>query len=318
MEVSALEQKSPSKDSKHAARGTKSQISNEHSCDNPTSTPVGAGGETVEKGDAVPSADPIAAPLSPSLPSEPVDETILIDVDDDVTVASRASVSSVASEICAMTVPKKEKKKAESPAKRQDGRRLFDFSSGTMNETEPLYNSAIRPVSDKEGMHLCCELGSLTRENAIHFIEVMKKKPDAFWLDSNVEFTARQAFQYQLPPRVLPEDARHLFRNFADSDTKECFKCPCTGPKRLGISRREMDIMLYFNSKGKSARDCHYLMPYRSQRGLRRIFEAIKDLGIVDVDYMEHVTSTVEKLETIESRGHIEKKQAPCIETVIL
>ena len=56
-------------------------------------------------------------------------------------------------------------------------------------------------------------------------------------------------------------------------------------PLRLRLSRREVDIttsMLYFVSKGQTAMDCHYLMPYRSRRKMREAYESIRMLiGVV-------------------------------------
>ena len=48
----------------------------------------------------------------------------------------------------------------------------------------------------------------LHREAAIHFIDTMKRKLDAFWLNESVATRAAEAFWFQLPPRVLTEEAR--------------------------------------------------------------------------------------------------------------
>lgn len=62
--------------------------------------------------------------------------------------------------------------------------------------------------------------------------------------------------------------------------------------------------MLYFASKGQPAMDCHYLMPYRSRRKMREVFESIKTL-VRDAkeEYMVNVTVTVEALIAIEGPG---------------
>ena len=74
--------------------------------------------------------------------------------------------------------------------------------------------------------------------------------------------------------RVQTEEARHLYRNFADStdDLEVALSLETPDkPLRLRLSRREVDIMLFFVSKGQTAMDCHYLMPYRSRRKMRKV-----------------------------------------------
>ena len=47
--------------------------------------------------------------------------------------------------------------------------------------------------------------------------------------------------------------------------------------------------------------DCHYLMPYRSRRKMRKVYESIRMLfGDVKEEYMANVISTVEALIAIE------------------
>ena len=126
----------------------------------------------------------------------------------------------------------------------------------------------------------------------------MKRKFDAFWLNESVATRAAEAFWFQLPPRVQTEEARHLYRNFADSTDDLQVASPLETPDkplRLRLSRREVDIMLYFISKGQTAMDCHYLMPYRSRRKMRKVYESIRKLiGDVKEEYMANVVSTVE------------------------
>ena len=62
--------------------------------------------------------------------------------------------------------------------------------------------------------------------------------------------------------------------------------------------------MLYFVSKGQAAMDCHYLMPYRSRRKIREVYDSIKMLiGDVKKEYMANVNTTVEALIAIEGTG---------------
>jgi hypothetical protein len=59
--------------------------------------------------------------------------------------------------------------------------------------------------------------------------------------------------------------------------------------------------MLYFVSKGQTAMDCHYLMPYRSRRKMRKVYESIRMLiGGVKEEYMANVNTSVEALIAIE------------------
>ena len=107
--------------------------------------------------------------------------------------------------------------------------------------------------------------------------------------------------------RVQTEEARHLYRNFADSldDLRDALPLETPDkPLRLRLSRREVDIMLYFISKGQTAMDCHYLMPYRSRRKMRKVYESIRMLiGAVKEEYMANVSTTVEALIAIEGSG---------------
>ena len=59
--------------------------------------------------------------------------------------------------------------------------------------------------------------------------------------------------------------------------------------------------MLYSVSKDLTAMDCHYLMPYRSRRKMRKVYESIRMLiGGVKEEYMANVISTVEALIAME------------------
>ena len=56
--------------------------------------------------------------------------------------------------------------------------------------------------------------------------------------------------------------------------------------------------------------DCHYLMPYRSRRKMRKVYESIRML-ISDVkeEYMANVISTVEAIIAIEGPAREEDTQ---------
>jgi len=183
-------------------------------------------------------------------------------------------------------------------------RALYDFTAANLMKTAPLYKNDLFRLEDKNEQPLICELASLHREAAIHFIVTMKRKSDAFWLNESVVTRATEAFWFQLPPRVQTEEARHLYRNFADSpdNLRETLTRESSDkPLRLRLSRREVDIMLYFVSKGLTAMDCHYLMPYRSRRKMREVFGSLK-LLIEDVkeEYMANVNASIEALIAIE------------------
>ena len=187
-------------------------------------------------------------------------------------------------------------------------RARYDFSTANLKKTAPLYKNDLFRLEDENEQPLICGLASLHREAAIHFIDTMKRKLDAFWLNESVATRAAEAFWFQLPPRVQTEEARHLYRNFADSldDLRDALPLETPDkPLRLRLSRREVDIMLYFISKGQTAMDCHYLMPYRSRRKMRKVYESIRMLiGDVKEEYMANVNITVEALIAIEGSGN--------------
>ena len=182
---------------------------------------------------------------------------------------------------------------------------VHDLSTQALTSTRPVYSNASPPMEDEDGTHLCCELDRLTKGAAIAFITKMKEKPDSFWEDKNIYFNMCQAVSFYLPKLVAYRDGRQLYRNFADSP--DPFNCSCAADKNLRISRREMDIMLYYVSKNKKARDCQWLMPYRSERGLRKVFDTIKKFHDESFGthyrkvYIENVVVAVERLVTLES-----------------
>ena len=82
----------------------------------------------------------------------------------------------------------------------------------------------------------------------------------------------------------------------------------------------EVDIMLYFVSKGQTAMDCHYmyLMPYRSRRKMREVYESTRTLfGDVKEEYMANVVSTVETLIAIEGPAASRSKEDALIVNVV-
>ena len=57
--------------------------------------------------------------------------------------------------------------------------------------------------------------------------------------------------------------------------------------------------------------DCHYLMPYRSRRKMREVYESIRMLiGDVKKEYMANVISTVETLISVEGTAREEDPQS--------
>ena len=130
----------------------------------------------------------------------------------------------------------------------------YDFSTANLKKTAPLYKNDLFRLEDENEQPLICDMAFLHREAAIHFIHTMKRKFDAFWLNEDVTTRAAEAFSYELPPRVQTEEARHLYRNFADSTDNLEAASPLETPDkplRLRLSRREVDIMLYFISRIK-------------------------------------------------------------------
>ena len=91
-------------------------------------------------------------------------------------------------------------------------RSRYDFSTANLKKTAPLYKNDLFRLEDDNEQPLMCEMGSLHREAAIHFIDTMKRKPDGFWLDESVTASAAEAFWFHLPPRVLTEggEAFHI------------------------------------------------------------------------------------------------------------
>ena len=225
-----------------------------------------------------------------------INEIIIVDNEEEVEVADPAVGTGKEKET------RKEKKEDANVAvkDRMDTRALFDFTTQALNRTKPLYSNSAAPVlEDDEGAHLCCELGWMTREVAVNFVCAMRTKPDAFWNLDSVGVKMNQAVQFQLPSRVTCDDARHLVRNFLDSPGT--MNCSCKGEKHLRISRRELDIMLYFSSKGMVVNDFHHLMPYRSKRRLRKLFEVVRKMN-VGSQYMREVSKSIEHILTVEGQ----------------
>mmetsp|Transcript_6573 Transcript_6573/g.12821 ORF Transcript_6573/g.12821 Transcript_6573/m.12821 type:complete len:376 (+) Transcript_6573:1770-2897(+) len=174
----------------------------------------------------------------------------------------------------------------------------YNLSKDALYYSAPIRTPDAPRLEDEDGTHLCCELATLDRNAVDQFVMAMKKKPDTFWEDKN---EAIGAFAFLLPKSIPPDHARHLYRNFSDN---ESMNCPCKVGKPLPISRREMDIMLYFIEQGKSSRDCHRYMPYRHDRSLRYVFDKVKKgyrNGAAGEMYMENVIVAVERIVSIET-----------------
>ena len=177
---------------------------------------------------------------------------------------------------------------------------VYDLSKEALTFTAPIYAPSAPEIIDEEGTHLCCGLASIERDNVMKFVLSMRKKPSSFWQNNNVEFEAMKAFCFHLPKSVPAKHARHLYRNFADIPSKNwSWSCACKQGKPLPISRRELDIMLYFIIKGLRARDCHEFMPYRNERDLRHAFDTVKKChrdGVFDELYMKNALIGVQRI----------------------
>ena len=177
---------------------------------------------------------------------------------------------------------------------------VYDLSDEALNFTSPIYAPSAPEIVDEDGTHLCCGLALIDRKNAMDFVGAMKKKPSSFWQNDNVEFEAVKAFSYHLPKKVSSKHARHLYRNFADIPPKSWkWNCACKPEKTLPISRRELDIMLYFVIKGLRARDCLEYMPYRNERDLRHVFDTVKKChrdSVFNGIYTSNVLVAVERI----------------------
>ena len=65
--------------------------------------------------------------------------------------------------------------------------------------------------------------------------------------------------------------------------------------------------------------DCHYLMPYRSRRKMRKVYESIRMLfGDVKEEYMANVVSTVEALIAMEGTAREEDHPQSVIEVDLI
>ena len=182
---------------------------------------------------------------------------------------------------------------------------VYDLSREALQFTAPIYAPSAPEIIDEEGTHLCCGLASpIDRDNVMKFVIAMRKKPSSFWQNNDVEFEAMKTFRFHLPKSVSSKHARHLYRNFADEPSKNWnWSCPCKQGKPLPISRRELDIMLYFISKDLRARDCHEFMPYRNERDLRHVFDAVKKCfrdGVFDELYMKNALVGVQRIVSAE------------------
>jgi len=106
--------------------------------------------------------------------------------------------------------------------------------------------------------------------------------------------------------------ARNLYRNFADSPD------PIVTTKRdvLRLSRREMDIILYFLSEGEDHVECHKLLPYRKDSKLERLFQRVKKSNYLTdkryVIYIDHVKKYVEEICSLEIKQVINEERAAC------
>jgi hypothetical protein len=101
----------------------------------------------------------------------------------------------------------------------------------------------------------------------------------------------------------LDPAARNIFRNFGETDVDTSSR----NSKNLPCSRREFDAALYFLKTKQSSAACgRLLMPYRPQKFVRSIFNALKKYSMPTEDndryreYIHHVLSYVENVCRVE------------------
>jgi hypothetical protein len=101
----------------------------------------------------------------------------------------------------------------------------------------------------------------------------------------------------------LDPAARNIFRNFGDTEVDTYSR----RTKNIPISRRELDIALYFLNTNQSEKDCQQLlMPYRPQRFVKSIFASLKkdklapNTGKAYPEYMQHVLFYVKHICSLE------------------
>ncbi len=99
--------------------------------------------------------------------------------------------------------------------------------------------------------------------------------------------------------RIRIDEVRHLFRNFADCSSIEPGNSE--GASSIMFSRREIDIVNYYASLGKVARDMATLMPYRNQNELRKLTQVIEDMELcLSDEYENMLNETVGVLDRLE------------------
>jgi hypothetical protein len=164
---------------------------------------------------------------------------------------------------------------------------LYDCSIDTLKTLCPLEqteggNIDIPPVPswngdiDKETMKM------------IHDVENLRSSTPMEEGDGN------NSYFYFRHDRML----RNFYRNFVDEKVHDLSKTS------LSMSRREMDIILFYIFQKKTAEDCReYLIPYRTKNSLRLAFREVKQQRFDDkiyAVYNEHINHYVKELETKE------------------
>eukprot|EP00574_Skeletonema_japonicum_P009218 CAMPEP_0201720008 /NCGR_PEP_ID=MMETSP0593-20130828/5049_1 /ASSEMBLY_ACC=CAM_ASM_000672 /TAXON_ID=267983 /ORGANISM="Skeletonema japonicum, Strain CCMP2506" /LENGTH=620 /DNA_ID=CAMNT_0048210549 /DNA_START=52 /DNA_END=1914 /DNA_ORIENTATION=+ len=160
-----------------------------------------------------------------------------------------------------------------------------DLSRASIAYTAP--RGTVRPPDET----VASGIGELTRETLSVFIK------EARLLESPTE----DALIRLLPrkSRIRDDEVRHLFRNFADCSSIESDYSK--GDSSIIFSRREIDIVNYYSSKGKVARDMATLMPYRAEYDLRKLAHFIEDMELCLNDkYVEMLNETVGILDSLE------------------
>ena len=164
---------------------------------------------------------------------------------------------------------------------------LYDCSIDTLKTLCPLHQT--------EGGNI--DIPPVPNWNGDIDKEMMKMIHDVENLSSSTpmkEGDGNNSYFYFRHDRIL----RNFYRNFVDEKVHNSSKTS------LSMSRREMDIILFYIFQEKTAEDCREcLIPYRTKNSLRLAFREVKQQRFDEKTYAiynEHVNHYVKELETKE------------------
>jgi len=196
-------------------------------------------------------------------------------------------------------------------------------SCTSKNDLRPISLSTTKPCSNIEHIpplpEYKIELELMEFTQAEDFITRAKEK---FYNENKGNFEEKgdvEGDSTSLKPLVdlLPDftrvdsHARNLYRNFADSPD------PILGHEyKLGLSRREMDIILYYLSNKFSQKECQsHLLPYRKDASVNACFEKLNKLNYHSDEkyliYMQHTKKCVQKILMLEYVGFVHDNMLP-------